>query len=92
MICTYHHTVVHDHGYRIQRVNGRWEFRRPDGTPVPEVAEPLSRKAESLVEMHTRAGLHINHTTIKTKWQGDSLDIDYVLGLLLLPKRIPAAA
>jgi hypothetical protein len=92
MICTYHHTVVHDHGYRIHRVNGRWEFRRPDGTPVPEAAEPLSGKAESLVEMHTRAGLHINHTTIKTKWQGDSLDIDYVLGLLLLPKRIPAAA
>jgi len=92
MIWTYHHTVVHNHDYRIHRVNGRWEFRRPDGTPVPEAAEPFTGKAESLVEMNTRAGLHINHTTIRTKWDGDSLDIDYILGLLLLPKRIPAAA
>jgi len=91
MICSFHHTVVHDHGYRIHRVKGRCEFQRP-GTLVPEAAEPLSGKAESLVEMHTRAGLHINHKTISSKWQGDNLDIDYVLGLLLLPKRIPAAA
>src|SRR5690606_34899141 len=83
MICTFHHTVVHDHGYRIHRVNGRWEFRRPDATLVPEAADPLSGKAESLVEMHTRGGLHINHKTISSKRPGDSVDIDYVPGLHL---------
>jgi hypothetical protein len=92
MICSFHHKVVHEHGYEIDRVDGRWVFRRPDGTPVPDAAEPLSGKAESLVEMHARARLCIDHTTISSKWEGDSLDVDYVLSLLLLPKRITPAA
>ena len=41
--------------------------------------------------MHTRARLWIDHTTISPNWDGDSLDVDYVLSLLL-PKRITAAA
>ena len=57
-----------------------------------DAAEPLSGKAESLVEMHARARLCIDHTTISSKWEGDSLDVDYVLSLLLLPKRITPAA
>ncbi|HLU59190.1 MAG TPA: hypothetical protein VKZ81_27325 [Pseudonocardia sp.] len=44
------------------------------------------------MEVHTRAGLHIDHKTISSKGRGDSFDVGHVLGLLLLPKRNPAAA
>src|SRR5690606_38165048 len=57
---------------------GKWEFR-PDGALIPEAAPPLTGNAESLVEMHTRARLHIDHTTITPNWDGDNLDVDYVL-------------
>src|SRR5262245_40659258 len=57
LICSFHHQLLHDHGYRIQRLPGRWEFRRPDGSPIPAVAAPLTGNTESLIEMHTRARL-----------------------------------
>jgi hypothetical protein len=43
LICSYHHMAIHDHGYRIRRLAGRWEFLRPDGTPVPATAAPWRR-------------------------------------------------
>jgi hypothetical protein len=61
LICSFHHRVIHDHGYRIRWVAGRWEFRRPDNTPIPAPAA-LTENAESLIEMHTRARLQIDHT------------------------------
>ncbi|HLS77140.1 MAG TPA: DUF222 domain-containing protein [Nocardia sp.] len=92
MICSHHHKVIHDHGYQIDRVDDRWAFRRPDGSPIPETPTPPTGKAESLVEMHTRARLHIDHTTISPNWDDDPLDVDYVLSLPLQPKRITPAA
>jgi hypothetical protein len=90
LICSFHHRVVHDHGYRIRWVAGRWEFRRPDNSPIPAPAA-LTGNAESLIEMHTRARLQIDHTTLTPHWEGDRLDPDPILDALL-PRRIRAAA
>jgi hypothetical protein len=83
--------VIHDLGYRIRRLPGRWEFLRPDGTPIPAVAAPLTGNAESLIEMHTRARLRIDRTTLTPDWDGDRLDPEPILDALL-PKRIRVAA
>jgi uncharacterized protein DUF222/HNH endonuclease len=91
LICSYHHRLVHDHGYRIRRLPGRWEFRRPDGTPIPAVAVPLTGNVEGLIEMHTRAGLRIDRTTLTPDWDGERLDPDPILDALL-PRRITTAA
>jgi hypothetical protein len=91
LVCAFHHGVIHDFGYRIRRPPRRWEFLRPDGTPIPTVAAPLSGNAESLIEMHTRARLRIDHTTLTPDWDGDHLDPEPILDALL-PRRIKAAA
>jgi hypothetical protein len=82
--------VIHDHGYRIQRLPGRWQFLRPDGTAIPAPV-PLTGNTESLIEMHTRARLRIDHTTLTPDWYGERLDPEPILDALL-PRRIPAAA
>jgi hypothetical protein len=91
LICAYHHMAIHDHGYRIRRLAGRWEFLRPDGTPVPAVAVPLTGNAEGLIEMHTRARLRIDRTTLTPDWYGERLDPEPILDALL-PRRINTVA
>jgi hypothetical protein len=91
LICFHHHQVIHDHGYRIRRLDGRWEFLRPDGTAIPAVAVPLTGNAEGLVEMHTRARLRIDRTTLTPHWYGERLDPEPILDALL-PRRINTAA
>ncbi|HVH22906.1 MAG TPA: DUF222 domain-containing protein, partial [Pseudonocardia sp.] len=59
LICSFHHTLIHEQGYRIQRDGNTWRVLRPDDTPVPPTAEPLSGRAERLVELHTTAQLQI---------------------------------
>jgi hypothetical protein len=91
LVCSFHHCVIHDHGYRIRSLRGRWEFLRPDGTPLPAVAVPLTGNAESLIEMHTRARLRIDHATLTPDWDGERLDPDPILDALL-PRRDTTAA
>ncbi|OLT09526.1 hypothetical protein BJF90_44155 [Pseudonocardia sp. CNS-004] len=90
LICSFHHAAIHDHGYRIRRRPGRWEFLRPDGTPIPEPVV-LNGNTEGLIEMHTWDRLRIDRKTLSPQWYGERLDVDPILGALL-PKRIPAAA
>jgi hypothetical protein len=91
LVCSYHHGVIHDHGYRIRRLADRWEFRRPDGTPIPTVGAPLTGNAEGLIEMNTRARLRIDRSTLTPDWDGDRLDPEPILDALL-PRRVKTAA
>jgi hypothetical protein len=91
LICSFHHRVIHDQGYRIRRLAGRWEFLRPDGSAIPAVAVPLTGNIESLIEMHTRARLRIDRTALTPDWDGERLDPDPILDALL-PRRVKTAA
>jgi hypothetical protein len=51
----------------------------------------LTGNTESLIEMHTRGRLRIDHTTLTPDWDGDRLDPEPILDVLL-PKRIRASA
>ena len=90
LICSFHHQLIHDHGYRIHRQPGQWEFLRPDGTPIPTPVA-LHGNTESLIEMNTRARLRITHTTLTPDWHGERLDPEPILDALL-PHRIKTAA
>jgi hypothetical protein len=91
LISSYHHALIHDHGYRIRRLPGRWEFRRPDGAPLPSIVVPLTGNTESLIEMHTRARLRVDRTTLTPDWDGERLDPEPILDALL-PRRVRTAA
>lgn len=91
MICTFHHSLIHDHGYQIHRTQGRWNFLRGDGQPVRIAPTPLSGRAESLIETSTRAGLSITRDCLTPDWGGERLDLDFVLDRLLpRPARVAA--
>jgi hypothetical protein len=91
LVCSFHHQLIHDHGYTIRRLRGRWEFRRPDGTPLPTAPAPLSGRAEALIEANTRARLRIDQATLTPTWYGERLDPEPILDALL-PRRITTAA
>jgi Domain of unknown function (DUF222)/HNH endonuclease len=91
LVCSFHHQLVHDHGYRIRWLSGRWEFLRPGGTPIPTTTTPLTGNTESLIEMNTRARLRIDRTTLTPDWDGDRLDPEPILDALL-PRRTKTAA
>jgi hypothetical protein len=91
VVCSYHHGVIHDHGYRIRRLPDRWQFHRPDGSLIPTAGPALTGNTESLIEMHTRAGLRIERTTLTPNWFGERLDPEPILDALL-PRRVRTAA
>jgi hypothetical protein len=91
LICSFHHTLIHEQGYRIQRDGNTWRVLRPDDTPVPPTAEPLSGRAERLVELHTTAQLQITPTSLTPNWGGEQLDLETVVDRLI-PRPAPAAA
>ncbi|WP_170225722.1 HNH endonuclease signature motif containing protein [Pseudonocardia cypriaca] len=91
LICSFHHRLIHDHGYHIRWTSAGWVFSRPDATPIPTVAPVLTGSSESLIEMHTRARLRITRTTLTPDWYGERLDPQPILDALL-PHRIKSAA
>lgn len=91
LTCSFHHTLLHDHDYRVRRDGSRWIILRPDDSPVPATGPPLSGHAESLVEINTRAELRITRDSLTPTWAGERLDLEPVLDRLL-PTRPRAAA
>jgi hypothetical protein len=91
LTCSFHHRLIHDHGYRIRRGPDGWEFRRPDGSPVPASAAPLAGNVEGLIEIATREGLRIGRDTLTPTWAGERLDPEPILDTLL-PRHPQAAA
>ncbi|WP_226356905.1 DUF222 domain-containing protein [Pseudonocardia sp. ICBG601] len=93
LLCSFHHRLVHDHGYAILRPPGEtWTFHRPDGTVVRPTGAPLDGCADTLLEINTRARLRIDRDTLTPDWYGDRLDPGPILDALLPPVTAPAAA
>ncbi|MGK0222287.1 MAG: hypothetical protein ACI9ON_001526 [Limisphaerales bacterium] len=45
LLCTHHHTLMHEGGFQLKPANGRFYFARPDGRPI-EPAPPSSAEDE----------------------------------------------
>lgn len=81
LVCWFHHTLIHEHGYQlIQGVEG-FTASRPDGTPVPGTGPPTRGDTDELVARHTDR--HIDGWTITPRWYGERLDRDLALAWLL---------
>ncbi|MBN9756380.1 hypothetical protein Ae406Ps2_1143 [Pseudonocardia sp. Ae406_Ps2] len=93
LLCSFHHRLVHDHGYVILRPpGGTWTVHRPDGTVVRPTGAPLDGSAETLLEINTRARLRIDRDTLTPDWYGDRLDPGPILDALLPPDTASTAA
>ncbi|MGH3671350.1 MAG: DUF222 domain-containing protein, partial [Pseudonocardiaceae bacterium] len=79
LICGFHHRLIHDHGYQIERVDEELEFRRPDGTSIPAVAPPITGLVEELVEARAMQQGEITADGLTPTWSGEILDPDPIL-------------
>jgi hypothetical protein len=82
-LCPYHHRLVHEGGFRVERAGGRTvRFRRPDGRPIPTV--PRSRRAAGpeLEQQHRSRGLTVDAGTCRPLSAGERIDYHLAVEVL----------
>ena len=86
LLCRRHHRAVHEEGYQVARgPDGTFQFRRPDGRPLPEVpatAPVPEDPVKALRECHDSHGLRLNARTACPGWLGERLDVGWAIGVL----------
>ncbi|HEX7784642.1 MAG TPA: HNH endonuclease signature motif containing protein, partial [Methylomirabilota bacterium] len=93
LLCRRHHRAVHEEGYRLERgPDDTLEFRRPDGTPLPEVPSPAVLPDDPIAAIraqHQSQGLDIGPRTACPAWLGERLDLVWAIDVLY-PRAAPA--
>ena len=86
LLCRRHHRTVHEDGYQIEREpDGTFQFRRPDGRPLPEVPPAPALQGdptEALRSRHEAAGPEIHARTAIPGWHGERLDVVWAIDVL----------
>ena len=90
LLCRYHHTLLHESGFSLERTDDRLVFRSPDGTeivPVPSrgLAAPVS--TDSLRAGDQRS---ITAETNEPRWDGEPIQMDEVIDMLIKARRTDA--
>jgi hypothetical protein len=84
-LCSYHHRLVHESGFSVERVGGQdLRFRRPDGELVPAVGHVGRARGPDLVARQRAAGLRVDARTCRAVSAGDSLDYSIAVEGLLM--------
>lgn len=83
-LCTRHHTFVHDHGYRIEVVDGAPVFFDPRGRRVlQEGPRPQRSSVEAWERIRAENDdLGITPSTNQCRWDGRPVQYDLVVGAL----------
>ena len=91
-VCRFHHRAVHEEGFQVVAdAAGRFQFLRPDGTPLPAVppapqwqgaGAPLAPTVARLAA----AGITIGPHTATPEWYGESLNVAAALDVLWEPQ------
>src|SRR6266404_9506345 len=72
LLCRWHHRVVHEAGYRMERqADGQLRYWRPDGRLLPDVPSPAvvpAQPAHALRARNDAQGLHIDARTAMPGW------------------------
>jgi Domain of unknown function (DUF222)/HNH endonuclease len=90
-LCRFHHRKVHEGAVRIDILDdGAFRFVRPDGRAFDSVAPGYTQPLgdwKQLPAMHQETGIHINKQTAATRWDGEPMDYDYGIFVLLQQAR-----
>ena len=80
-LCSYHHKLVHEGGYRVRvRAGNGLEFRRPDGRVIAQRCGARPASGAGIVAQHQRGGVSIGPDTCRPLSAGDRLDYDIAVG------------
>src|SRR3989442_4614772 len=86
LLCRRHHRTVHEEGYQVDRQpNGELQFRRPDGTPLPQgprSPETPGDPVQVLRMRHEAGGLELNAQTGMPGWLGERLNVAFAIDVL----------
>jgi hypothetical protein len=82
-LCSYHHRLVHEGGYSVERAAPRGRgltFRRPDGRVIaPKRMRP---RGPGVAQQNRARALAIDSDTCRPRFAGDRLDYDLAVMLL----------
>jgi hypothetical protein len=98
LLCRRHHRTVHEEGYTLARgADGSFQFRQPDGRPLPDVPPPAPVPPDPVASLQAENvghGLAITARTSCPLWLGERLDLGWALDVLhpLANPLSPAAA
>jgi hypothetical protein len=86
LLCRWHHRVVHEEGYQVDRApDGALRFRRPNGRVLPDVSPASSVHADpgkALRAENEAKGLRLHAGTAAPGWLGERLDVAYAIDVL----------
>ena len=96
-LCRRHHRAVHEGGLQVtfDDATGAARFTRADGRPLPEVPAAPRWTGAALEPVDARlaaAGIEIGPETTAPRWGGETLDLDWAIGVLWRPRAGPAAS
>jgi hypothetical protein len=82
-LCSYHHHLVHEGGFGVERVGRRGvRFRRPDGRSIPEAVPPAHPGGPDLRTRHRLDGVLVDPDACMPRSMGDRIDYDLtIMGL-----------
>ena len=79
-LCAFHHKLVHEGGYSVQRMADDALVYR---TPLGDVIVPSPRKprgnADSVAKSNRRCGITVSAETGDSNWSGERVDYDHVM-------------
>jgi hypothetical protein len=85
-LCSYHHRLVHEGGYCVERAGTKaFRFRRPDGREIPPFGPCAGARGPGVKEQNAALGLQADDKTCAPKSGGGP--IDYGLATELLMER-----
>lgn len=80
-LCSYHHKLVHEGGYRVQLgIGAGLEFSRPDGRVIAQRCEARPASGPGIAAQHRGRGMSIGPDTCRPLSAGDRLDCDIAVG------------
>ena len=95
LLCRHHHRLLHEEGFRIEKVSSGFTFLRPDGRTLPYALQTqfanyaeqsegnLILESLAIEREHDNLGLHIDERTAVTRWLGEAMDYSHVVGTLM---------
>ena len=86
-LCRFHHRKVHEGQVVVQVLDdGAIRFVQPNGECFESVSRTVGDWRE-LLEVHERAGIHIDKRTAATKWDGGPMDYGIAVDPLMYLRR-----
>ncbi len=85
LLCRTHHRLVHEEGFGLALEDNRLVFRKPDGTRLPNLPQPLKLSSDCVEQLendHRQLGLDIDADTVVPHWRGERAEYSLLVAAL----------